>query len=397
MIRPAQHDLPRRVLTVVRWPVGGIRTYLLYNYPILAAAGFRFTLVGPADEPFRVLCREMQSWEGAEFVEAPVDGPRCRLRSTVRRVLRQRRFDLIHSQGLTAGIEGVLANLGCGVPHVVTSHDVFRPDQFAGLVGRLKRRLLGQVLRRAHALVAVSHDAHQNHLRYLPSLGRGPCRVLTILNGIDTTRPGNHTRAQGPRLRERLGVAEDVCLLGYLGRFMEQKGFLVLVNALERLLDAGPTPRVRLVAVGSGDYLREYRQEIERRPRVAGCITLLDHTPDVKPILREIDLLVMPSRWEACPLLPMEAMCEGTPVLGSDCIGLREVLSGSPSKMVPSGDAAALAEGIRQAIDAPWKEKAAAYAPVARQRFDVRLSARELLALFERVLRPAAVTNGFRV
>jgi len=388
MIRPAQHDLPRRVLTVVRWPLGGIRTYLLYNYPILAAAGYRFTLVGPADEPFRALCREMQTWEGAEFVEAPVAGPRCKLRSTVRRVLRERQFDLIHSQGLTAGVEAVLANLRCGVPHVITSHDVIRPDQFAGLLGRVKRRLLGQVLRRAHALVAVSYDAHQNHLRYLPSLGRGPCRVLTILNGIDTTRPGNHTRAQGPRLRERLGVAEDVCLLGYLGRFKEQKGFLVLVDALERLLAAGPSPSVRLLAVGSGDYIREYRDEIERRPRVAGCVTFLAHTPDVTPILREIDLLVMPSLWEACPLLPMEAMCEGAPVLGSDCIGLREVLYGSPSRMVPAGDAAALAQGIRQAIDAPWKEKAAEYAPVAHRRFDVRVRGGELLGLFDRVLRP---------
>lgn len=406
MIQPAQHDVPRRVLTVVRWPLGGIRTYLLYNYPILAEAGYRFTLVGPADEPFRVLCREMQAWEGAEFVEAPVAGPRCKLRSTVRRALRQRRFDLIHSQGLTAGVEAVLANLGCGVPHVVTSHDVIRPTQFVGVRGWLKRRVLGRILGRAHALVAVSHDACQNHLQYLPALRHGACRVLTIPNGVDTARfnasvervsnaPGSlESRRTGtletcPMLRERLGVPDDVCLLGFLGRFMEQKGFLVLVDALERLVAAEQPPRFRLLAVGSGDYVREYREEIARRPGVAGCITFVDHTPDITPILREIDLLVMPSLWEACGLLAIEAMCAGVPVLGSDCIGLREVLFGGPSAMAPAGDAAALAQGIRQAIEAPWKDRAADYAPVARQRFDVRRSAEELLGLFEQVLRPA--------
>ena len=39
----------RRVLSVVRWPVGGIRTHLVSNYPVAAAAGWRFTVVGPAD------------------------------------------------------------------------------------------------------------------------------------------------------------------------------------------------------------------------------------------------------------------------------------------------------------------------------------------------------------
>ncbi len=42
----------RRVLVAVRWPVGGIRTHILYNYPAAAARGYRFTFVGPADETF---------------------------------------------------------------------------------------------------------------------------------------------------------------------------------------------------------------------------------------------------------------------------------------------------------------------------------------------------------
>jgi len=424
MTRSPREDTRRRVLSVVRWPLGGIRTYLLYNYPILAEAGYRFTLVGPADDSFRGLCREVQSWENVEFVEAPLSGRGCKLRSTVRRLLRERPFDLIHSQGLTAGVEAVLANLSCGVPHVITSHDVIRPGQFAGLRGWLKRRVLGRILGRAHALVAVSQDACQNHLQYLPALRHGSCRVLTIPNGVDTARfsvsvghvsnvsvrqlsklPGTletcptRTLETCPTLRERLGVPDDVCLLGFLGRFMEQKGFLVLVDALERLVAAEQPPRFRLLAVGSGDYVREYRAEIASRPGVAGCITFVDHTPDITPILREIDLLVMPSLWEACGLLAIEAMCAGIPVLGSDCIGLREVLFGGPSAMVPAGDAAALAQGIRQAIEAPWKEKAAEYAPLACRRFDVRQGAGELLALFDQLrglrARPKVQGSGF--
>ncbi len=374
----------RRVLTVIRWPLGGIRTYLLYNYPVLAEAGYTFTLVGPADESFRQLGREVESWEGVELVEAPVSAGKCGLRGTVRRLLGDRRYRLVHSHGLTAGVQAILANAGRGVPHVVTSHDVIRPAQFASLVGRVKLHALGWLLSRADALVAVSNDARVNHLCCLPHLRSRGDRVVTILNGIDTARFRNRRPAAGPSLRKRLAVADDVCLMGFLGRFMEQKGFLVLVSAMARLLGEGAPRPIHLVALGSGDYVREYRAEVARRPELSGRITFLDHTPDTAAVLHAIDLLVVPSLWEACPLLPMEAMCAGAPVLGSDCIGLREVLIGSPSVMVPAGDDRALAEALRQAVAAPWKDEAMRYAPAACRRFDVRQQARSLGNLFAR-------------
>ena len=378
------HDR-RRVLAVVRWPLGGIRTYLHYNYRLLLPEGYRFTFVGPADESFRTLARELQSWEGVEFVEAPLNGSRCRLRSTVRRLLCQRHFALIHSHGLTAAAQAVLANLGRKVPHVVTSHDVVRAAQIASLPGRWKLRLLDRLLSRADAVITVSRDARENHLQYLPALRRHQEKVFTILNGIDTARFAGQPPLEPPGpWRQAMKIPPQACLLGFLGRFMEQKGFLVLVDALASLATAGLLPRLHLLAVGSGDYLREYQAEIARRPGLASAITFLEHTPNIAPLLGQIDLLVMPSLWEACPLLPMEAMCAALPVLGSDCIGLREVLAGSPSPMVPAGDAQALAQGIRRALESPWKQQAAAYAPAARRRFDVQTGARQLAALFDR-------------
>lgn len=384
MIRAAQDKKAgRRVLTVIRWPLGGIRTYLLYNYPLLTEAGYHFTFVGPADESFRKMQEELKAWKGIEFIEAPVSGQKCHLRRTVRRILRQHRHDLIHSQGMTAAVEATLANLGHGVPHVITSHDVFRADQFHGWRGGIKRATLSWLAYRADVLITVSKDAERNHLDYLGCPSPRRCRIETILNGIETDRFEYEPLARDSSLRRQLGISEDACLLGFLGRFMEQKGFLVLVDALERQFAAPGSEHVHLLAVGSGDYLREYQAEVASRPRLARRITFLPHTPHILPILRAIDLLVMPSLWEACPLLPMEAMCAGVPVLGSDCIGLREVLTKSPSPMVPAGNSPALAEALEKAATSPWKEAALAFAPVARQRFDVRVGAKRLVSLFD--------------
>jgi glycosyltransferase involved in cell wall biosynthesis len=293
---------------------------------------------------------------------------------------------LIHSHGLYAAAQVALANVGFGLAHVATSQDVFEHVPVSRLMDRLKLAALAQVLRRMDALVAVSEDVREDHLRHLPALGKGPCRLVTIHNGIDIQRFSGPDGQPPEDLRQRLGIVPPVCLMGFLGRFMEQKGFLVLADALSALAAKPPARPFHLVAIGSGDCLVNYHAVLRQKPDVLRHISFDPYTPNPAPMLKQLDLLVMPSLWEACPLLPMEAMVLGVPVLGSDCIGLREVLRGTPSVMVPPGDPAALADALARAIEHPWKDQAQAYAPTARQRFDVRRTAQQLLELFEQVL-----------
>lgn len=374
----------KRVLAVVRYPLGGIRTHILYTYPPLLNTGYRFTFVGPADESFDFFRRSVDSWEGSEFVAAPVERGKCNLRSTVRRLLKSRKFDLIHSHGLTAGVHAILANLGIGCPHVITSHDVIRANQFPGALGRLKRIVLARILRRADVLITVSGDARDNHVEYLPGIERGRCALAMIPNGIDVRRFDNLAAIGPVGLRRQLGIGDDVCLMGFMGRFMEQKGFLVLVEALDRLLKRGCPRQFRLIAVGSGDYFREYRAEVVKRAPLDQCLIFLPAVGDILPMLIELDLLVMPSLWEAFGLLAAEAMCAGIPVIGSDCIGLREILRNSPSAASVAGDPQSLCEQIEKAMAAPWKERAENYRNTAKDRFDVRKSSEQLLTCFER-------------
>jgi glycosyltransferase involved in cell wall biosynthesis len=369
------------VLVVARWPVGGIRTHLKYNAPALAEAGHACTFVGPLDTSLSALRDTLGDLPGAEFVGVPVYAPRCRLWPAVRRLLRTGRFDLLHSHGLTAAAHAVVANLGIGVPHLTTVHDALRSEQFAGWRGRAKRWLLGSVVARADAAVCVTDDIRANLLDFLPAVGRGRCRLVVIPNGIDAERYLDLPEDPPSGLRRQFGLGRDTVLLGFLGRFMEQKGFLPLLSALERLLREGPPRPFHLVAVGSGDREVEYRQAIAARG-LAGHVSLVPFVPDVLPVLRQLDLLVVPSLWEASSLLSMEAMAAGVPVLGSDCIGLREVLRRTPARMVRAGDEADLCRGLREALADPGTAAARAFARVACHRFDNVPRARELMRLY---------------
>jgi len=300
----------------------------------------------------------------------------------VRGLLREGRFGLLHSHGITAAAHAALANLGVGVPHVATLHEPLRTTQFPGWLGPLKRWTLARALGQADAILTVSDDAQANLLEHFPALGTHADRLLTVPNGIHAQRYAVPSGYVTDDLRERLGLDAQPILVGFLGRFMPEKGFPVLLEAVERLTRQETLRPFYLVGFGSGDYRREYQNAILRRG-LEKFVSLLDFVADVQPVLRQLDLVVVPSLWEASSLVSMEAMAAGVPVLGSDCIGLREVLRDTPSRMVPANDPAALTAGLRAALDEPWTQAARDFATEAQARFDNVHSVRRLTALFE--------------
>lgn len=375
-----------RVLIVSRWPVGGIRTHLGYNVPALAEAGYRCTFVVPEDT-VDSLRSTLADVDGCEFVGVAGKSVDRRLWSVVREQLRQRSFALMHAHGMSAAAHASLANVLSGVPLIVTLHEPLRRSQFRGVTGQLKRWLLGRALARAAAVVTVSDDSRANLLRFFPNLRAGQERTYTICNGIDV-RPYQKrqiTNLPHKGIRHQLELDDDTTLIGYLGRFMPEKGFPMLVETVARLVRHGGVRPFHVVAFGSGDYRREYQHDIERRD-LADHLTLCDFVPDVAPILRQLDLVVVPSLWEASSLVSMEAMSAGVPVLGSDCPGLREVLRDTPSRTFRAGVVAELETSLRAALADLWTTEARAFAASAQERFDNRRSAARLVELYDAVM-----------
>lgn len=374
------------VLAVARWPVGGIRTHLGYNLPALTEAGCQFTFVVPDDSSLPSL-RDRLTAGSPRFIPVPVSGKACPLWRAVFGQLLSGRHDLVHAHGMTAAANATLGGLVSGVPLVVTLHEPLRDSQFEGIMGAFKRWALGHALARAAAVVTVSEDARANLLRYFPNLRRHQARVHTIPNGIDTA-PYARPPREAPWLREKLGIDDDVTLVGYLGRFMPEKGFPLLLEAACRVARHGGTPAFHVAAFGSSDYRRQYQQWVDERG-LGRHITLCDFVPDVRPVLHQLDLVVVPSLWEASPLVPLEAMCAGVPVLGADCQGLREALADTPSRTFAAGDVAALEAALRGALASPWAGQAREFAPAARGRFDNGRSASRLLEVYDQVRKEA--------
>jgi glycosyltransferase involved in cell wall biosynthesis len=209
-------------------------------------------------------------------------------------------------------------------------------------------------------------------------------KVSVIENGIEVER----FLTSGTRdLRQELGLPENSFLIGFLGRHMPEKGFTYLLGALDNLKKEEGLPRQPLLlSFGQEDgYIREEKINVKERG-LSEWVHFLSFAPDVGSTLKGLDVIAMPSLREACGLLAMEAMVAGVPLIGTNCIGLREVLRGTVAGVVPPGDSHALSEALVREMRNPTKAKAREFAKEAAARFQVRERAAEIEKLMLKFL-----------
>ncbi|WP_306152782.1 glycosyltransferase family 4 protein [Roseovarius sp. MMSF_3281] len=131
-----------------------------------------------------------------------------------------------------------------------------------------------------------------------------------------------------------------------IGRFSEQKGQLVLVEAMAQIV--AQHPDAHLVLVGDGEMRPELEAAIKSHG-LEGNITLTGWLSEdaVRAELARAQALVMPSFAEGLPMVIMEAMAAGRPVIATYIAGIPELVQpGRTGWLVPAGDAGALAQAV---------------------------------------------------
>lgn len=366
------------LLAVAQWPLGGIRTYMRYVYKHLSA-DFRITIVASSTSEDAALVEDAAE-VGANLVIHGKVGGRTPLMAAVFKELLKGKHDFIQSHGFISAAHCYAANLAFRVPHVLTVHGILEEKYFKGRLSGLKKSSLSRVIRGSDVVYGVSADILAHLEELVPGLERGGCRKVVIHNGIEAGM--FRALKDGEDFRESLGVRSGQFLFGFLGRFMQQKGFNYLIDAACEL-DAGSTPAdFKVLAVGSGDYLEWYRRQVSEKG-LDDRFIFIPFQRDLSAVYSAIDAVVMPSVWEASGLLAMESLCYGKPLVASDCIGLRETVRGTPALVFESGNAKALSERMRSLLERPMKDTFRDFSPRAREMYDVRKTAQSLSELLQ--------------
>jgi glycosyltransferase involved in cell wall biosynthesis len=216
---------------------------------------------------------------------------------------------------------------------VVTEHATFLPTVFEQPGAR---RRYAEMLERVDVLLCVGRYLYDQLSEYFPD---HVDKLRIVPNAVDFDRFA--VRPEPPR---------ELLRWLYVGRMVEHKGVLTLVDGFARI--AAEEPCVSLTLVGSGPL----EDAIDERITALGLRDRITRRPAVQPdevtsLMHEHDLLVHASRLETFGMTVVEAIATGTPVLVARSQGPRETLAGLEDRagllIEPSDDPDVIAEGYR--------------------------------------------------
>ena len=278
--------------------------------------------------------------------------------------------DHIHAHfAAGAALDAMRVSRLTGVPYSVTTHayDIFQHP-----------RNLDEKLERACFHVAVC-NYNAEFLRH--RVPRAAARMHKVVMGVD---PQQFKRSR-PYPGGRLVVA--------IGRLIEKKGFAYLVEAARSL------PDVQVRIVGEGPLRAALAAAAPSNVELLG-----PRSPAyIRELLEQADLLALPcviaadGDRDSMPVVVKEALAMGIPVVGSDEVGMPEMVYDGWGRLVPPADAQALADAIGALLSLPADERAAMGArgrEFVVRNFSLRDQALKLIALLERGQATTASARG---
>jgi glycosyltransferase involved in cell wall biosynthesis len=252
-------------------------------------------------------------------------------------ILRSKRVDVLHSHLFWSSLFASPVGHFCGVPVVIETTHVRELWRTGWKSNFAIDRAVGKCVDR---FIAVS-EANARYL--IQNKGLPGNKVRVIRNGSDVHRFVPAYKPSGS-LKASLGFGESDPVLVVVARLEPQKGHRIL-------LDAMPTirvqfPKVRLVCVGDGVLRSDLMErtcalDLQENVRFVGTQT------NVQDWLALADVSVLPSFYEGLPLVAIESLAAGVPVVATDVDGTPEVVvNGKTGLTVAANDPRALAEAI---------------------------------------------------
>ncbi len=268
------------------------------------------------------------------------------------RLIRAERPQILHTHTAKAGAIGRLAAMvagPAGPPIVVHTfhghvlHGYFGP--FRSLVFRLLERFLA---RRSTALIAVSPQVRDD----LVALHVAPASKFTVVRlGIELDERVAVDEPMRVEARRVLGIPPERFAVGWVGRMTSVKRTDDVVRAFAALRARGID--ACLCIVGDGPD----REQVEKRAHELGVIRdclFLGYQEDVARFFAVFDAFVLSSVNEGTPVVAIEALAAGRPVVATDVGGVPDVVTeGVDGFLVEQGDTEALAERLARLAEDP--------------------------------------------
>ena len=232
----------------------------------------------------------------------------------VAKILKDEKIDIIHTHNTNPFIDGTIGALLSGVKTIIhTDHARVFPDK--------KRYMFAEWLMSnfAYKIVGVSEHTTNNLNKY-EKISRA--KLVTIPNGIDGTVYDINIDIE--QIKQELGIKNGGPVIGLGVRLTEQKGITYLLQAMPRVIDL--IPDITLVIAGDGNIKSKLIAESEALG-INNNVLFVGPRMDMARLLKLFDVYVLPSLWEGLPMVLLEAMAAGCPIIATNVGGNSMVIT----------------------------------------------------------------------
>jgi glycosyltransferase involved in cell wall biosynthesis len=259
-----------------------------------------------------------------------------RERAAVSAICRELQPAVVHSHGYRADVVGAAGARMAGVPIVSTVHGFTG----GGWKNRMYERVQCRALRGFDAVVSVSMPlAEQLSIAGIPH-----DRLHVVPNAY-----GARTAFAAPdEARHAMGVPPGVRHVGWIGRLSREKGADVLIDSLRRLAE-----RDLVVSIVGDGRERRALERLVAANGLADIVRFHGSLPDAARVVRAFDVVVLSSRTEGTPMVLLEAMAAGVPVIASRVGGVADWLREREALLVPPEQPDLLASALAAVLRAP--------------------------------------------
>lgn len=350
-------------------PYGGLETVVEVLAPAQAAAGLDVTVVGvfdadPADQPFW----RSVSASGVRAIPLVLPGRRYGAeRERIREILAAIPGGVLHTHGYRPDVVDAPVARAMGVPTVTTVHGFTTGSWRNRFYEWMQRRSY----RRFDAVVAVSERLRSQ----VVASGVADARVHAVRNAW---RPSAAALSR-EEARRVLNLPPDHPVVGWVGRLHPGKGPDVALRAF------AAAPRdATLVFIGDGPA-RGSLETLAESLGVNGRVRFAGRVPGAGRLLRSLDAFLMSSWSEGTPMVILEAMSAGVPIVTTAVGGIPDVVSAAEAVLVPAGDVGGLCRGLSSVLEDP--EGAAQRARAAGRRVETEFAVGPWVERYEAIYR----------
>jgi glycosyltransferase involved in cell wall biosynthesis len=192
----------------------------------------------------------------------------------------------------------------------------------------------------ADQLVSVSDSQQRAVIRHL---GVAKKKIMTIFNGVPDN-PCRNDAAMRASYRNALGYTDQDIVVASIVVLTRQKGINYLIDSVDSVCNQ--QSNVKYLIVGGGvleNDLREQAAQVKHSDK----IQFTGWRKDIKEIMTAVDVFVLPSLWEGLPMVLLEAMASGLPVIVTDVADNANVVEdGRSGYVIPPADTEALQDAI---------------------------------------------------